>query len=130
MKMVLQDLRPLLILFVLVLLLGVLGTSLLNQFHLVPAVILIANLLLFLLGCVSYNLQKKAASNSNPHAFVRSVMSSMLLKMAVIVAFVAIYVVMNRTDFSKTSVVAAMVLYLVYLAVEVKLSMRYNQKKK
>lgn len=130
MKMVLQDLRPLLILFVLVLLLGVLGTSLLNQFHLVPAVILIANLLLFLLGCVSYNLQKKAASNSNPHAFVRSVMSSMLLKMAVIVAFVAIYVVMNRTDFSKASVVAAMVLYLVYLAVEVKLSMRHNQKKK
>lgn len=130
MKTFFQDILPLLALFVLVLLFGLFGASLLQQWNVVPAVLLTANLLLFLLGCLSFSWQKKASTNSNPHAFVRSVMSSMLLKMVVIVAFVAVYVAMNRTGFSKTSVVASMILYLVYLTVEVKISTSHNRQKK
>jgi hypothetical protein len=74
-------------------------------------------------------MQKRALKNTNPNVYVRSVMGGMMIKMAIVVVAVAIYVIALKDNFSKMSVFAAMFLYLIYLGVEVRLATKLNTKK-
>ncbi len=92
-------------------------------------VLLMANTLFFIISIVAYWMQKRALKNSNPNVYIRSVMGGMMIKMAICVVAVAIYVIAMKDNFSKMSVFAAMFLYLIYLAVEVRLATKLNTKK-
>ncbi|MBL0359253.1 MAG: hypothetical protein IPP72_21365 [Chitinophagaceae bacterium] len=92
-------------------------------------VLIIANLMFFIVGIVVYRMQKKAAKNSNPNVFVRSVMGGTMIKMAVCITAILIYAFVFKDIFSKMSVFAAMFLYFIYLIVEVKLATQMNKHK-
>ena len=92
-------------------------------------VLIIANILFFLISLVAFFMQRKALQKSNPHAFVRSVMGGMLIKMTVVIIAVVIYAVLSGGAYNKPAVFIALFLYLVYLTVEVGIVMKLNKKK-
>lgn len=82
-------------------------------------VLIVGNLFLFLITLVSFLLAKKGLHNINPHAFSRSVMGSIMVKMflAVIAAF--IYISIYKKNLNKPAFFICMGLYLVYTFIEV-----------
>lgn len=92
-------------------------------------VLLVANTLFFLVSLLVFFMQKKALDHVNPNVFIRSVMGGMLIKMAVTVFAVIVYRLIAGNTVSKVSVFAAMFLYLLYLAVEVRVIMKLNRQK-
>ena len=103
--------------------------TLLAKWGIDNAVLIIANSLFLLLSLVTFFIQQKALQNSNPNVFVRSVMAGMMIKMFVCIIAIFIYWFVMKEKFSKSAVIMAMVLYLIYLVVEVSLVTKLNRKK-
>lgn len=95
-----------------------------------PDVLMGANVVLFVLYIFSFLIQSKAAENPNPNVFIRSVIGGMMIKMFGMVIAVLSYVVSSGVAYSKRSVFAAMLLYLVYLGVEVMVGAKKYRRKK
>lgn len=93
------------------------------------AVVRLANTLLLLISLGSFFMQYRALKNPNPHAFVRGVMTSLLLKMLAVAGAVVIYHLVDKAHFNKKAVFVSLLLYLVYLAVEGNTLSRLNRKK-
>jgi len=92
-------------------------------------VLLVANALFFLVSLGVFFMQKKALYHTNPNVFIRSVMAGMLIKMGVCVFAVIVYRLLAGNSVNKVSVFVAMFLYLLYLAVEVRVIMKLNRQK-
>jgi len=92
-------------------------------------VLLVANALFFLVSLGVFFMQKKALNHNNPNVFIRIVMAGMLIKMGVCVFAVIIYRLVAGNSVNKVSVFVAMFLYLLYLAVEVRVIMKLNRQK-
>lgn len=82
-------------------------------------IMLLANCLFFLISIFAILMQQKALKNSNPNVYIRSVMGGMMLKMALCVGAVAVYIVGFPNSYSAATIFVCMFLYLIYLAVEV-----------
>ncbi len=76
------------------------------------------NLVLALITLVSYTLNRKGIAAANPNVFVRSVYASTLTKLMLCVVGIAVYVVMNRSRLSKSTIFILMFLYFVYTVME------------
>jgi hypothetical protein len=92
-------------------------------------VLMAANCLFFLVSLIAFRIQQRAMVNTNPNAFVRSVMGGVMLKMFVCIAAVMLYVLLSGKNFNKPAVFISMVIYLVYLGVEVAVLMKLNKTK-
>ena len=92
-------------------------------------VVVAGNLILFLVTILSLHFHTRGALHQNPNAFLRSVYSSLLLKMFGIVAAVLIYSVAANNNLNKPSLFFCMALYFVYTFVEVRLVMRLLKQK-
>ncbi len=93
------------------------------------AVVMGGNCLFFLISLFVFRMQYRAMYNTNPNVFIRSVMGGMIIKVfACIIAIVAYYFI-SAAAFNKPAVYAAMVIYIVYLVVEVKAIMKLNKSK-
>ena len=72
-------------------------------------------------------MQYQAMYNNNPNVFIRSVMGGMLIKVfACIIAMVSYYFI-SGPAFNKPAVYASMVIYIIYLVVEVRAIMKLNK---
>jgi hypothetical protein len=87
------------------------------------------NCIFFFVSLVAFRIQRKALQNTNPNAFVRSVMAGVMIKMFVCIAAVMAYVLLSGKYFNKPAVFISMLLYLVYLGVEVAVLMKLNKQK-
>jgi len=92
-------------------------------------VVMGANGLFFLVALLVFRMQYKAMQNSNPNVFVRSVMGGTMLKMFGCLAAVVGYYFVSRPAFNKPAVYAAMIIYLIFLVVEVRTIMKLNKSK-
>ena len=117
---------PLIIVFVL--LNGVLLTSrtLFDKWGIDRDFVIIANLLFFLISLIALLLQSKGLKNKNPHAFVRGVMGSMVIRMMIVVAALVFYLMMDG-KVNKPAVFISIFLYLLYLVIEVRIMMKMNR---
>ncbi len=88
-----------------------------------------ANILFFLISLFVFNMQYKAMFNKNPNVFIRSVMGGMLIKVFACVIAVVGYYLITGPAFNKPAVYASMVIYIVYLVVEVGTIMKLNKTK-
>jgi hypothetical protein len=86
-----------------------------------------ANLLLFLLMFVSAYLHFKALHNSNPHAFLRSVLSATVIKLFVIAGATFIYLLAAGEQRSVYAVLVGMGLYIIYTIVELRGLFKMNK---
>lgn len=107
-----------------------LARPLLDRWSVDQTVVLIGNVLLFLITLFSFLLAKRGLSHSNPHAFVRSVYMSVMLKLfaSIIVAFT--YIAINKSNLNKPALFICMGLYLVYTFMEVAALMKMLKQKK
>lgn len=124
-----KRLLPIVILFIIVNALVLVFGKKLEGYNIDSSVILGANILFLLISIFSFFIQTRGMNHSNPHVFVRSVMTGMMLKMLLCVAAVFIYVYTSGEGFNKKGVFISLFLYLFYLAAEVKIMMNMNSKK-
>ena len=120
---------PLFIIFLLFSTSFLVSKALLAKWGIDYAVLIVANLLFFVVSLGVFFMQKKALNHTNPNVFIRSVMAGMLIKMGVCVFAIILYRLIAGNSVSKISVFAAMFLYLLYLAVEVRVIMKLNRQK-
>lgn len=90
-------------------------------------VVIIANCILFILSIFIFLMHKRSAQNTNPHAFVRSVMAGTFIKLVVIGGAVIVYLIMAGENKSVYGIIAGIVLYFVYTFIEVKSVSRINK---
>ena len=90
-------------------------------------ILMLANIFFLLLSLLVFFIQRKSLHAANPHQFIRSIMTGMMLKMFLTVAAILIYYFSAR-HFSRLSVVAAMLMYLFYLSAEIKSLLKLNRK--
>jgi hypothetical protein len=88
-----------------------------------------ANALLLFLSIISLTLHAKALSNSNPNAFVRSVMLANILKLLGIAAAALIYISVSGKNTSTNAVFVCLFLYVVYTWVEKRATIRLSKSK-
>ncbi|CAN5889333.1 hypothetical protein BH11BAC4_BH11BAC4_03170 [soil metagenome] len=122
-------LSPLIILFVLInIIVAALGSTL-KTYNIDPNVMLAGNALFFLISIFSFLIQRSGLQNKNPHVFVRSVMTGMMLKMVFCIVAVIAYVYLSGSAYNKRGIFITLFLYLIYLATEVYAVMKMNKNK-
>ena len=119
---------PILILFILILSVTLVARGWLDSKGFDTNVLIGANILLFILGLITFLLQLNGIKNSNPHVFVRGVMGGMIIKMFALVIALVVYINISDGNLNKRSIWAALFMYLIYLTAEVVLFMRLNRK--
>lgn len=123
----LKQLRPVILLFLILNILFMQSKNLFAEWGMNADVLLWANLLFFVLNVITFLLQKKGVANKNPNVFVRSVMGGMMIKMFVCIIAMGLYAFVWKQYFTKLTVLAAMGLYLIYLGVEVAAATKMNK---
>ena len=87
------------------------------------------NCLFFLISLFVFRMQYVAMYNNNPNVFIRSVMGGMIIKVFACVIAIVGYYLISRAAFNKPAVYLSMVIYIVYLVVEVRTIMKLNKTK-
>ncbi len=118
---------PLFITFLILTLLCFAGNMFCSQSGINYLVIMGANCLFFLVSLLVFRMQYVALHNSNPNVFVRSVMGGTMLKMLFCVVAVVAYYFASRPAFNKPAVYISMIVYVIYLVVEVRAIMKQNK---
>lgn len=108
--------------------LAVIFKSKLLQMGIDNGVVIIANLLLFLIGCLNVYLQLRAAAAKNPNAMTRGVMVATFLKLVVLGTAAFIYLKKTGAGRSANAIFVSMGLYIVYTWLEVRIGLRLNKK--
>lgn len=124
-----KSIQPLVIIFIIVAILSIVAKPYLGQFNLQFAVLLIVNFLIFILSCGTYFMQVKALKHNNPNVYFRSVMMAMLLKMFVTITALLICITRYKNVLSKPTLFLTMLVYIIYLAVEVNMANKKNKQK-
>ena len=124
--------KPVLPLFITFLILTVLcfaGNLFFGERGINYTVVMGGNCLFFLISLFVFRLQYVAMQNKNPNVFIRSVMGGMIIKVfACVIAIVAYYFI-SGAAFNKPGVYLSMLIYIVYLVVEVRTIMKLNKTK-
>ena len=88
-----------------------------------------ANIIFFIIYLLVFLYQKKALQHTNPNVFIRSIMGGMMAKMFITVIAVFAYVILTGDDYNKKAVFISLIIYLLYLSVEVYSLMKLLKKK-
>ena len=106
------------------------GKNMLSRWGVDQEVVIYGNLLLFLITLFSWLLAQRGLKNPNPHAFIRSVYMSVMLKLFVCMIAAFIYISINKARLNKPGLFTCMGLYLVYTFLEISLLMKLLKQKK
>jgi Ca2+/Na+ antiporter len=119
-----RDFAPVALLFILINGFLVAGRTWLQRWDADQGVLIAGNLLLFLVTLFSFLLAKRGLRNPNPHHFVRSVYTSILVKLFACMIAALVYIATNKQNLNKPALFTLMALYLVYTFLEVSVLMR------
>lgn len=126
----LKPLRPLLLLFVILSAFFVAGKSMLARWEIDRDVLIAGNVLLVIVTLVSYSLLYRGIQSVNPHAFVRAMYGSFIIKFFIIAAAAFIYIIATKKHVNKPALAICMFLYLVYTFIEVSALTKMMKQKK
>ena len=119
MKTGLKPLKPLLLIFITSNALFLSGRRWLDDWGTDREIIIWGNVIVFAVTLISYFISIKGLRNTNPHAFVRSIYSGMMLKLFLCIIAAFGYISSAGKDIDKKALFTCMGLYLVYTFVEV-----------
>lgn len=91
--------------------------------------LLIANIVLFFLSISGFFIQMRGLKSSNINAFIRSVYSSLLLKMMIMMIAVIAYIFITGGKVNKPSLFTSMGIYFLYTSLEVTQLMKIARRK-
>jgi hypothetical protein len=97
----------------------IVGRATLERWNADQDVLIIGNALLFVITFISFLLAIRGLKNPNPHAFVRSVYGSIILKLFVCMIAALVYIAIYQKGLNKIALFGCMGLYLVYTFLEV-----------
>lgn len=119
------------VILVMILLNGVfsIGKKFLQEKNVDADVLIVGNTLLFVITLISFLLARRGLDNSNPHAFVRSVYISVMLKLFVCIIAAFIYISVYKSNLNKPALFVCMGLYLAYTFLEVTTLMKMLKEK-
>ena len=92
-------------------------------------VLIAGNILLFVITIISFLLAQKGIKNANAHAFIRSIIGGIMIKLFVAIIAAFIYISIFKKEINKPALFTCMVLYLVYTFLEVSLLNRLLKQK-
>ncbi len=119
-----RGLAPVVILFIALNGFFIAGKGLLQKWNADQEVLILGNLLLFIITLVSYFMAQKGMRNPNPHAFIRSVYGSVMIKLFICIIAAFIYIASHKEHINKPALFICMGLYLVYTFLEVSVLMK------
>lgn len=114
-----KKLVPVIVFFVIVNSLIIAGRGTLQRLDVDQEVLLMGNLFLFIITFISFYLSQRGVNNPNPHAFVRSVYTSIMMKLFLCIILAFVYISIYKSTLNKPALFACMGLYLVYTFMEV-----------
>lgn len=126
----LAPLRPLFLLFIVFTALFIAGKNWLAKWNINQDVVIIGNLLMLLITLVSYLILLRGLKSANPHAFVRAVYGSFIIKFFVIAVTAFVYIMIAQKNVSKGALIVSMVIYLIYTFIEVSVLTKLLKQKK
>jgi hypothetical protein len=106
------------------------GRNLLEKWNVDQNIVMIGNLLLVFITLFSFLLAKRGLGNPNPHAFVRAVYMSVMLKLFVCIIAAFVYISIYKSNLNKGGLFVCMGLYLLYTFLEVSILMKMLKQKK
>jgi hypothetical protein len=110
---------PIVLIFVVLNAFFLTGKAMLQRWGADQDVLITGNALLFIVTFFSFLLAKRGLNNPNPHAFMRSVYSSIIVKMFVCMIAALVYIAMLGKNLNKPALFTCMGLYLIYTFLEV-----------
>ena len=105
----------------------VLGAPVLRGWNTDTRALLGGNELFFALTAISYLLHIKSLRTPNPHAFVRMIYGSLIIKMMVCMAAALLYGWL-ASAVNKNAIIGCFILYVAYTFMEVKALMKFLKK--
>jgi hypothetical protein len=127
-KAILRAYQPFLLIFFVLEAVFLLLAAVLLEWEIDYRVLMWGNALLFIVTTMSFVLYIKGLRSKNPHAFVRVMYGSMLVKFFVCLAAVLIYGMIARAAVNRNGVLGCFVLYVIYTYLEVRTLLRMNRK--
>lgn len=124
-----KRLLPLTLMFIVLTALLLIFRSTLEEAGFNTGFVLIANAILFVLSTIAFRIQMRYIKSPNPHAFVRSVYSSVVMKMLLILAALFIFIVAMNGEINKQAIFVTMGIYVLYSSLEVFQLMKLVRKK-
>ena len=124
-----REFVPVVLLFVVLNSFFIAGRGMLERWGASQNVLIGGNLLIFALTFFSFVLAERGLQNKNPHAFVRAVYSSVLLKLFIGIIAAFVYIAIEKKNLNKPGLFTVMGLYLVYTFLEVRVLTRMLKKK-
>lgn len=123
-------LAPILVIFIVLEAVFLLLAAVLLVWGIDYRVLMSGNVLLFAVTTISFMLYIKGLRNQNPHAFVRVMVGSMLVKFFVCLVAVLIYGMIARAAVNRNGILGCFVLYVIYTYLEVRMLLRMNRNAK
>ena len=120
---------PVIILFIIINAFTLTGFGLADKWKFDKDVITIGNLVLFLATFLSYFFALRGLQASNPHTFIRSVYSSIMVKFFICLLAAVIYIIMYKANLNKPALFICMGLYLIYTFIEVRILTKIMKQK-
>ena len=124
-----REFVPIVLLFIILNSFFIAGRGMLERWGASQNVLMGGNLLIFGLTFFSFLLAERGLQNKNPHAFVRAVYSSVLLKLFIGIIAAFVYIAIEKKNLNKPGLFTVMGLYLVYTFLEVRVLTRMLKKK-
>jgi len=128
--MVKRPFVPISVFFILLNVFFVAGKGLLEKWGVDQSVLILGNLLLFVVTAFSFAVSYRGLKATNPHAFVRSVYGSVMIKFFVFAIAAFIYIQSAKAAVNKSGLFICMGLYLVYTFMEVSVLTKLLKNKK
>ncbi|SHF34935.1 hypothetical protein SAMN05444008_10746 [Cnuella takakiae] len=121
---------PVVLLFVVLNAFFTAGRSMLARIGADQSVLIAGNLLLFVITLFSFLMAKRGLNDTNPNRFLRSVYSSILVKLFACMFAALAYIAINKSNLNKPALFTLMGLYLVYTFLEVSVLMKMLKQSK
>jgi uncharacterized membrane protein YwaF len=93
-------------------------------------VVLVGNFILFVATFLSYVIFRRSIKTANPHAAVRGMYKSFMIKFFVCLLAAVIYIMAAKNDVNKSGLIICMGLYIIYTVLEVAALQKLLKKKK
>lgn len=110
---------PVIVLFVVLNGFFIAAKGLLARYNFNQDVLIIGNAFLFLITLITFLMSRRSLQNPNPHAFVRAVYGSIIIKLFASMIVAMIYIFTFKKELNKPALFTVMGLYLVYTFLEV-----------
>jgi hypothetical protein len=121
---------PLISLFVVLSGFFVVAKNMLENWGIDRDVLMIGNLFLFAITILSFFMVRRGIQNPNPHAFLRSMYSAIMVKLFLSIIAAFIYISIYKTELNKPALFILMGLYLLYTFIEVSVLMKLLRREK